>query len=120
MRSSYSGLRGDEDLVRASTFPDAGGICRFGPDDPLLAIASRTVSMNEQLQNPAWANEWIVKLAVRPLSAKPSAAGKVLVERALKDAGIPALPIRVGMVDGRGRDSMAMRRTIEEFLEEQL
>src|SRR5579883_897961 len=36
------------------------GYIRYGLEDPLLALASRTVSMNEQLHNPPWANEWIV------------------------------------------------------------
>ena len=39
------------------------GYIRYGLDDPLLALASRTVSMNEQLHNPPWANEWIVDQA---------------------------------------------------------
>ena len=42
------------------------GYIRYGLDDPLLALASRTVSMNEQLHNPPWANEWIVEQAHPP------------------------------------------------------
>ena len=30
------------------------GYIRYGRDDPLLALASRTVSFNEQLHNPPW------------------------------------------------------------------
>ena len=41
------------------------GYIRYGLDDPLQALASRTVSMNEQLHNPPWANEWIVDQAQR-------------------------------------------------------
>ena len=39
------------------------GYIRYGLEDPLVALASRTVSMNEQLHNPPWANEWIVEQA---------------------------------------------------------
>ena len=42
------------------------GYIRYGLEDPLLALASRTVSMNEQLHNPPWANEWIVEQARSP------------------------------------------------------
>ena len=41
------------------------GYIRYGLDDPLRALASRTVSFNEQLHNPPWANEWIVDQAKR-------------------------------------------------------
>src|ERR1019366_6837977 len=39
------------------------GYIRYGLDDPLRALASRTVNMNEQLHNPPWANEWVVDQA---------------------------------------------------------
>ena len=39
------------------------GYIRYGLSDPLRALASRVVSMNEQLHNPPWANEWIVDQA---------------------------------------------------------
>lgn len=104
------------------------GYIRYGLDDPLLALASRTVSMNEQLHNPPWANEWIVEqarrhridaaLVLRPLGTKPSATGNLFIERALRQAGIPVLPIYADMVDARGWDPAAMRQTVSHFLEE--
>jgi benzoyl-CoA reductase/2-hydroxyglutaryl-CoA dehydratase subunit BcrC/BadD/HgdB len=104
------------------------GYIRYGLDDPLLALASRTVSMNEQLHNPPWANEWIAEqarshridaaLVLRPLGTRPSATGNLFVERALKAAGIPVLPIYADMVDARGWDPTAMRQAVERFLEE--
>jgi benzoyl-CoA reductase subunit B len=104
------------------------GYIRYGLDDPLLALASRTVSMNEQLHNPPWANEWIAEqarrhridaaLVLRPLGTRPSATGNLFIERALKAAGIPVLPVCADMVDARGWDPAAMRRTVERFLEE--
>jgi benzoyl-CoA reductase/2-hydroxyglutaryl-CoA dehydratase subunit BcrC/BadD/HgdB len=102
------------------------GYIRYGLDDPLLALASRTVSMNEQLHNPPWANEWIVHqarqhridaaLVLTPLGTRPAATGNRFIERALEGAGIPALPIVADMVDPRGWDPVAMRRQVAEFL----
>ena len=103
------------------------GYIRYGLDDPLQALASRTVSMNEQLHNPPWANEWILEqarkhridaaLVLRPLGTKPSATGNLFIERALTQAGIPVLPIYADMVDARGWDPAAMRQKVEQFLE---
>ena len=104
------------------------GYIRYGLDDPLKALASRIVSMNEQLHNPPWANEWIVDqarrhridaaLVLRPLGAKPSATGNLFIERALRQAGIPVLPVYADMVDSRGWDPAAMRQKVEQFLGE--
>lgn len=103
------------------------GYIRYGLDDPLRALASRTVSFNEQLHNPPWANEWIVDQAKRhrigaalvlePLGTRPSATGNRFIERALEESGIPVLPIRADMVDSRGWDGEEMRRKVGQFLE---
>ncbi len=102
------------------------GYIRYGLEDPLTALASRTVSMNEQLHNPPWANEWILHqarlhridaaLVLYPMGTRPSATGTRFVERALEEAGIPALPVVADMVDARGWDPGAMRRKVSEFL----
>ncbi len=93
------------------------GYIRYGLEDPLAALASRTVSMNEQLHNPPWANEWVVEQARRhridaalvltPDGMRPAATGKRFVERALEAAGIPVLPIVADQVDARGWDAPA-------------
>lgn len=103
------------------------GYIRYGLDDPLRALASRIVSMNEQLHNPPWANEWIAEQAKRhridaalvltPLGSRPSATGDRFIERALEGIGIPVLPIHADMVDARTWDGEGMRRRVEEFLE---
>jgi benzoyl-CoA reductase subunit B len=103
------------------------GYIRYGLDDPLRALASRTVSFNEQLHNPPWANEWMVDQAKRhridaalvlePLGTRPSATGNRFIEQALEAAGIPVLPIVADMVDARGWDGVAMRRKVSQFLE---
>jgi hypothetical protein len=103
------------------------GYIRYGLDDPLRALASRTVSMNEQLHNPPWANEWIVDqalhhridaaLVLRPLGTRPSATGNLFIERALRQAGVAVLPINADMVDARGWDPVAMREKVSRFLD---
>ncbi|MGB6945047.1 MAG: 2-hydroxyacyl-CoA dehydratase family protein [Bryobacteraceae bacterium] len=103
------------------------GYIRYGLDDPLRALASHTVSFNEQLHNPPWANEWIVDqakkhridaaLVLEPLGTKPSATGNRFIERALESNGIPTLPIAADMVDARGWNGHAMRQTVTHFLE---
>jgi benzoyl-CoA reductase subunit B len=103
------------------------GYIRYGLDDPLRALASRTVSFNEQLHNPPWANEWIVDqarkhrvdaaLVLEPLGTRPSATGNRFIERALEASGVPVLPIVADMVDARGWNGLEMRRKVGQFLE---
>ena len=104
------------------------GYIRYGLDDPLAALASRTVNMNEQLHNPPWSNEWVVDQARRhridaamvltPGGMRPAATGKRFVERALEAAGIPTLPVSADMVDERSWDGAAMRARVRDFLRE--
>lgn len=106
------------------------GYIRYGLEDPLLALASRTVSMNEQLHNPPWANEWIVHqaklhrvdaaLVLTPLGTRPAATGNRFIERALEQAGVPVLPVIADMVDARDWDPEAMRRKVSEFLKDRV
>jgi hypothetical protein len=102
------------------------GYIRYGLEDPLLALASRTVSMNEQLHNPPWANEWIVEQArahridaafvLNPLGTRPSATGTRFVEIALKQAGVPVFSVRADMVDARLWKPEETRQAATEFL----
>ena len=106
------------------------GYIRYGLEDPLLALASRTVSMNEQLHNPPWANEWIADQAHRyridaalvltPLGSRPSATGNRFIELALERSGIPVLPVYADMVDARLWNGEEMRRTVAKFLRERV
>ncbi len=103
------------------------GYIRYGLDDPLRALASRTVSFNEQLHNPPWAGEWIVEqakmhridaaLLLTPKGSPPSATGNRFIERALEAAGVPVLTVFADMVDSREWDPLEMRRGTEAFLE---
>jgi benzoyl-CoA reductase/2-hydroxyglutaryl-CoA dehydratase subunit BcrC/BadD/HgdB len=106
------------------------GYIRYGLDDPLKALASRTVSMNEQLHLPPWANEWIVEQAKRnrihgalvltPLGSPSSAAGNRFIELALERAGIPVLPIHADMVDSRSWNAREMIERVGQFIKERL
>ncbi len=106
------------------------GYIRYGLEDPLEALASRTVSMNEQLHMPPWANEWIVDQAKRhridgalvltPLGTRPSATGNRFIERALERAGIPVLPVFADMVDPRNWNAAEMVERVGRFIEERL
>jgi len=106
------------------------GYIRYDFDDPMDALASRTASFNEYLHNPPWAGEWIVDqarqhridaaLVLHPESMKPSASGRLFIERALEDAGIPALPINADVVDSRRWDAAEMRAQVAKFLDEKV
>jgi len=106
------------------------GYIRYGLDDPMMALASRTVSMNEQLHNPPWANDWIVDQAKRhrvnaalvltPLGTRPSATGNRFIELALERAGIPVMPVFADMADARSWNAAEMRRKVGQFLEQRV
>jgi benzoyl-CoA reductase/2-hydroxyglutaryl-CoA dehydratase subunit BcrC/BadD/HgdB len=105
--------------------PDA--YIRYGLDDPMAALASRTASFNEYLHNPPWAAEWMVHQAVehridgalvlRPRSMKSSGTGRLFIERALEEAGVPVLPIEADVVDARAWDPAAARAAVHTFLD---
>jgi benzoyl-CoA reductase/2-hydroxyglutaryl-CoA dehydratase subunit BcrC/BadD/HgdB len=103
------------------------GYIRYGLDDPMEALASRTASFNEYLHNPPWAVEWIVQqakyhrvdgaLVLHPRSMKPAGTGRLFIERALEQAGIPTLPIEADVVDARAWDPVAARADVRSFLD---
>ncbi len=102
------------------------GYIRYGLDDPMRALASRVVSMNEQLHNPPWANEWIADQAKKhridaafvliPKGSRPSATGSYFIKNALEALGIPTMEIWTDMVDGRDWDGVEMRKKAGDFL----
>jgi benzoyl-CoA reductase subunit B len=106
------------------------GYIRYGLEDPIKALASRTASFNEYLHNPPWAAEWIVEqarehridaaLVLHPKSMKPSATGRRFIEQALEEAGIPVLPIEADVVDARAWNPLAMREAVGAFLDERV
>ena len=103
------------------------GYIRYGLDDPLAALASRTAGFNEYLHNPPWAAEWLVHqarehridgaLVLRPRRMKAAGTGRLFIERALEEAGIPVLPIEADVVDARAWDGDAARADVRAFLD---
>jgi benzoyl-CoA reductase subunit B len=106
------------------------GYIRYGLSDPLRALASRVVSMNEQLHNPPWANEWMVDQAgkhrvdgaimLMPSGTRSAASGSLFIERALEKAGIPVLKISADVVDSRDWDGERVRQKVAAFMEDKL
>lgn len=103
------------------------GYIRYGLEDPVAALASRTASFNEYLHNPPWAAEWIVEqarahridaaLVLHPASMKASASGRNFIERALQEAGIAVLPVHADVVDARAWDPVETRARVARFLD---
>jgi hypothetical protein len=48
---------------------------------------------------------------------KPAGSGRLFIERALDDAGIPVLPIEADVVDAREWDAAGARAAVRSFLE---
>ncbi len=103
------------------------GYIRYGLEDPMAALASRTASFNDYLHHPPWAAEWMVEQArqhridaavvLRPASMKPSASGRRFIERALEAAGVAVLPLEADVVDARAWDPQAARTAVRSFLD---
>ena len=106
------------------------GYIRYGLEDPVAALASRTASFNEFLHNPPWASEWLVAqareqridaaLVLHPKSMKPSASGRLFIERALEEAGVPVLRVEADVVDSRAWRPAEARAAVATFLEERV
>jgi benzoyl-CoA reductase/2-hydroxyglutaryl-CoA dehydratase subunit BcrC/BadD/HgdB len=103
------------------------GYIRYNLENPLRALASRVVSMNEQLHMPTWTNEWIVNeaknnqidaaLMLMPKACKHSITGAQFTKNALEEAGIPTLEIWSDMVDARDWDDEIMKDRVCDFLD---
>ena len=103
---------------------------RYGLDDPMRALASRVVTMNEVLHNAPYAPAWIVEEAKKnridgavvlmPKGSRPSASGTLFITAALEKAGVPTLLIEADMVDPRGWDGAAVEQRMVQFIEERL
>jgi len=99
-------------------------------DDPLRALASRVVTMNEVLHNPPYAPAWIVEEAqqnridgavvLMPTGCRPAASGTLFITEALEAAGIPTLLIESDMVDARSWNAEKVKADMTRFIEERL
>ncbi|MGR3320360.1 MAG: 2-hydroxyacyl-CoA dehydratase family protein [Pseudooceanicola sp.] len=105
----------------------ADGYVRHSKGDDLRALAARCVSMNEQLHQPPWANEWLVKqardyridLAVMlvPENDRPSGYGTRFIAADLRAAGVEVVEISADMVDARKWDGPAAKVAVTAGIE---
>lgn len=103
---------------------------REGLEDPLKALASRIVTMNEVLHNAPYAPAWLVREAkenridgavlLMPKGCRPAASGTLLIARALEEAGVPTLIFDADMVDPRHWDREASLAQIDVFLHDRV
>ena len=107
----------------------ADAYARYG-DDPLRALASRFVGMEDMLHMPPWNSDWYVKEAKKngingmvhlvAESCTQAVQGSYFIKKAFEDAGIPVLELRADTVDARVWNDAYMIRQIETFLESRL
>ncbi len=107
----------------------ADAYARYG-GDPLRALASRFVGMEDMLHMPPWNTDWYLKEAkkhqisgvVHLISASCTQAvqGSYFIKKTLEDSGIPVLELRADTVDARAWDDARMTAEIEAFLETRL
>jgi hypothetical protein len=100
------------------------GYIRYGGKDPIRALASRYVTMSEQMHIPGLGSAWAIDEArshrvVGGLSIS-GWWGVTTVNRALEEAGIPVLEFPVDAVDGNTWDDAKMRHLVSTFIEERL
>ncbi len=90
-----------------------------GDRDPLRALASRFITMGDELRMPSWAGPWhvheaqthAVDAAVALQDADP------FVVRALRAAGIPVLELTADNFNREGEDAAAIETAITAFIE---
>lgn len=90
-----------------------------GGRDPLRALASRCITMGDELRMPTWAGPWYVHEAdthaidgvVALADADP------FVVRALRAAGYPVLQLTTDNFNREGEDAAATHATITAFIE---
>jgi benzoyl-CoA reductase/2-hydroxyglutaryl-CoA dehydratase subunit BcrC/BadD/HgdB len=107
----------------------ADAYARYG-GDPLRALASRFVGMEDMLHMPPWNTEWYLKEArenqidgvVHLVSSSCTQAvqGSYFIRKTFEDAGIPVLELYADTVDARDWDDVRMTSELEDFLETRL
>ncbi len=100
------------------------GYIRYGGKDPVRALASRYVTMSEQMHIPGLGSAWAIDEARshRVIGGLSIAGwwGVTTINRALEEAGIPVLEFPVDAVDGNTWDDAKMRQLVSTFIEERL
>ncbi|WP_238367436.1 2-hydroxyacyl-CoA dehydratase family protein [Mesobacterium pallidum] len=100
----------------------ADGYIRRSKGDYLRALAARVVTMNEQLHQAPWANEWLVKQArdyridlavvLVPEADRPSGYCTNFITEDLRAAGVEVVEIHADMVDARKWDGPAAKSAV--------
>lgn len=106
------------------------GYRKYFSDDPLRALAARSISMNEQLHLPPWMAGWILKQAedfradgavmLTPVGDRLSSFGTSACIDMLERNGLPVLELSASMVDARLWDNDAMIKTVGDFIDTRL
>ena len=105
------------------------GYIRYGLDDPLARAgqphrelqripAQSAVGGRSGSSQQAREHRIDAALVLHPRRMKPSATGRLFIERALEEAGIPVLPIEADVVDARAWDPAATRAAVRAFLDD--
>ena len=107
----------------------ADAYARYG-GDPLRALASRFVGMEDMLHMPPWNVDWYLKEAqtnkidamvhLVAESCTQAVQGSYFIKQAFEKAGIPVLELRADTVDARSWDENQMTAQMESFLENRL
>jgi benzoyl-CoA reductase/2-hydroxyglutaryl-CoA dehydratase subunit BcrC/BadD/HgdB len=107
----------------------ADAYARYG-GEPLRALASRFVGMEDMLHMPPWNTDWYLKEARKhqisgvvhlvSSSCTQAVQGSYFIRKTFEDAGIPVLELTADTVDARAWDDARMTAELEAFLEARL
>lgn len=107
----------------------ANAYARYG-GDPLRALASRFLGMEDMLHMPPWNSDWYLNEAKKSRiqgvvhlvaeSCTQAVQGSYFIKKTFEDAGIPVLELRADTVDARVWDNARMTAVFESFLENRL
>jgi len=108
----------------------ADGYIRHYHGDWMRTLAARILSMNEQLHQPPWASEWLVKQArdyridlaviLVPENDRPSGYGTRFIASDLRAAGLPVIELQADMVDSRRWDGKKARAKLAKTLRQMI
>jgi hypothetical protein len=100
------------------------GYLRYGTRDPIRALASRYVTMSEQMHIPGLGSEWALHEArMHRVDGGLSIAGWWGIRHingALEEAGIPVLDFPVDAVDGKTWDQQRLFALVSDFIEQRV
>ncbi|NLV49182.1 MAG: 2-hydroxyacyl-CoA dehydratase [Clostridiales bacterium] len=95
--------------------------------DPLRALASRYIGMEDFLHMPPWNSEWFLSEARRnhidgvvymvPENCMQAVEGSYFIKKIMEDAGIPVLIFKADPVDAREWNRETMTGLVEDFIE---